>query len=157
MTYLDLSYDGISSLPIGLPGALPNIGNGGLGLDGNKLCPLSMESTVLDFANFANVRWQYWRYSQDMRSCPAFELNSGNIGQAPFNCTPNSDYCDLSYYGITSIAPDTFSGLVGVYEVDLYNNQLTTIGANTFNGLDDLNYLDLSTNNIISLASNAFN
>jgi Leucine-rich repeat (LRR) protein len=63
----------------------------------------------------------------------AGELNSGNVTGAPYNCSTSATSCNLSYEGITSIAPNTFINHTNLQELYLYSNNITSLESGAFN------------------------
>ena len=52
-------------------------------------------------------------------------------------------YITLSFKSIVSIDPQTFNGLTGLVQLNLYGNQISTIDPQAFNGLTSLIYLNI--------------
>jgi Leucine-rich repeat (LRR) protein len=84
------------------------------------------------------------------------EINSTTITQSPYNCPISAFSCDLSYLGISSIAPDTFIHHSNLRYLDLNDNQIESLEIGDFNGLSQLLSLNLTNNKISSLEPGDF-
>jgi Leucine-rich repeat (LRR) protein len=85
-------------------------------------------------------------------SCSGNPRNSYEL----MGCTREQTMCDLSFKGLTTIAPFSFSGYSKLTHLDLTGNSLDHLDSNSFFGLTNLENLELKNNNLTDIASGSF-
>ncbi|QQE10950.1 leucine-rich repeat protein [Planctomycetota bacterium] len=79
------------------------------------------------------------------------------IAPNTFSNLENLEELDLSRnFDLTSIQTDAFNGLSNLDRLGLYQSHLARLQAGVFNGLDKLDYANIAYNKITTLESNAF-
>lgn len=86
-------------------------------------------------------------------SCHPLETTSGILSVR----LPQFAYqLDVTKYGLTSVARDTFAGLIYLEKLDLQGNRIRHIADGSFADLGNLQVLDLSRNSLEVIAQNTF-
>ncbi len=163
ITYLDLTYDGISSLKDGDFEGLTGLTV--LNLSDNNLETIpedildeltSLLQLQLDgnkFTSFPSVLSQL----PSLETLTIFGNNLGTLPDGVFDGFTSLKRLSISGIGLTSLTVGIFDPLTSLERLNLSKNELTSLPEGIFDALTTLNYLDIGENPFASLPVNIFN
>ena len=163
ITYLDLTYDGISSLKDGDFEGLTGLTV--LNLSDNNLETIpedildeltSLLQLQLDgnkFTSFPSVLSQL----PSLETLTIFGNNLGTLPDGVFDGFTSLKRLSISRIGLTSLTVGIFDPLTSLERLNLSKNELTSLPEGIFDALTTLNYLDIGENPFASLPVNIFN
>ena len=163
ITYLDLTYDRISSLKDGDFEGLTGLTV--LNLSDNNLETIpedildeltSLLQLQLDgnkFTSFPSVLSQL----PSLETLTIFGNNLGTLPDGVFDGFTSLKRLSISRIGLTSLTVGIFDPLTSLERLNLSKNELTSLPEGIFDALTTLNYLDISENPFASLPVNIFN
>ena len=145
LTYLDLSDNGLTSLPIGLSDELLTPSSDRLNnvLDANKDLDGNSIKDHIDFRHLLI----------------SLDLSGNNLASLPDNMFDNFTdlrYLNLSDNNLLSLPAHVFDNLTELRDLNLRNTGLSSLPDFVFDKLVNLNYLDLEANNLSRLPAGVF-